>query len=160
MLKPRDSSAGAVSDGIDVASDYKLEENAPIGLGYRVPMIVASPWSRGGFVNAQVFDHTSTLMFLEDFLSKKKGENIRSEQISTWRRTICGNLSSAFRPYHGEKLKSPTPLVRNEVFDHIQNAKSKPKQYAASALKEEEVNDINTPIVGGAFGICQTRNRH
>jgi phospholipase C len=34
-----------------------------IGLGYRVPMIIASPWTRGGFVNSELFDHTSSLQF-------------------------------------------------------------------------------------------------
>ena len=45
-----------------------------IGLGYRVPLVIASPWSRGGYVNSQVFDHTSSLQFLEKFLSKKTGK--------------------------------------------------------------------------------------
>ena len=53
----------------------KKEEDVPgpIGLGFRVPLIVASPWSRGGYVNSQVFDHTSILQFLEVFLNKKFG---------------------------------------------------------------------------------------
>jgi phospholipase C len=37
----------------------------PYGLGIRVPMIVVSPWSRGGWVNSQLFDHTSLIRFLE-----------------------------------------------------------------------------------------------
>ncbi|HEV7761965.1 MAG TPA: alkaline phosphatase family protein, partial [Acidimicrobiales bacterium] len=37
----------------------------PYGLGLRVPMIVASPWTRGGWVNSQLFDHTSLIRFLE-----------------------------------------------------------------------------------------------
>src|SRR5262245_28299859 len=37
----------------------------PYGLGERVPMIVVSPWSKGGFVNSQLFDHTSVIKFLE-----------------------------------------------------------------------------------------------
>src|SRR5262249_51977077 len=37
----------------------------PIGLGVRVPMVVISPWSRGGWVNSQVFDHTSLIRFIE-----------------------------------------------------------------------------------------------
>ena len=37
----------------------------PYGLGVRVPMIVVSPWSRGGWVNSQLFDHTSLIRFLE-----------------------------------------------------------------------------------------------
>jgi phospholipase C len=141
--KPNDSSTGVVSKQIDVNADYKLDENAPIGLGFRVPMIVASPWSRGGFVNSQVFDHTSALMFLENFLSKKIGRNIKTGQVSSWRRAICGDLTSTFRPYHGEKLQIPTALVKNDVINHIQKVKSKPKQFPMSALKEADIAAIN-----------------
>ncbi|WP_432848582.1 phosphocholine-specific phospholipase C [Amycolatopsis sp. CA-161197] len=63
---------------------------APIGLGPRVPMTVISPWSRGGFVNSQVFDHTSVLRFLETWTG------VREPNISAWRREICGNLTSCF----------------------------------------------------------------
>src|SRR5690606_27497420 len=35
------------------------------GPGVRVPMYVISPWSRGGWVNSQVFDHTSVIRFME-----------------------------------------------------------------------------------------------
>jgi phospholipase C len=36
-------------------------DGAPIGLGFRVPCLVISPFSRGGFVCGDTFDHTSTL---------------------------------------------------------------------------------------------------
>ncbi|MEV6524594.1 phosphocholine-specific phospholipase C [Longispora sp. NPDC051575] len=62
----------------------------PIGLGPRVPMTVISPWSRGGWVNSQVFDHTSTLRFLEVLTG------VREPNISAWRRQVCGDLTSCF----------------------------------------------------------------
>jgi phospholipase C len=62
----------------------------PIGLGPRVPMTVISPWSRGGFVNSQVFDHTSVLRFLEQWTG------VREPNISAWRRALCGDLTSCF----------------------------------------------------------------
>ena len=37
----------------------------PYGLGIRVPTLVVSPWSRGGWVNSELFDHTSLVRFLE-----------------------------------------------------------------------------------------------
>ena len=49
----------------------KQARSGPIGLGYRVPMIIASPWTRGGWVNSQLFEHSSTLQFLETFISRK-----------------------------------------------------------------------------------------
>ena len=102
-----DPATGKASEGIDTSLDHvKLEKDIPgsIGLGFRVPLIVASPWSRGGYVNSQVFDHTSTLQFLEKFLSKKFGKDIRETNITPWRRTVCGDLTSIFRKYNGSKI--------------------------------------------------------
>lgn len=62
----------------------------PYGLGARVPMFVVSPWSRGGLVNSQVFDHTSVIRFLEARFG------VREPNISPWRRAVCGDLTSAF----------------------------------------------------------------
>lgn len=47
----------------EVAAEY--EGDAPIGLGLRVPMLVVSPWTVGGRVCSEVFDHTSLIQFLE-----------------------------------------------------------------------------------------------
>ncbi|MDI2129899.1 phosphocholine-specific phospholipase C [Yinghuangia seranimata] len=67
----------------------------PIGLGFRVPMIAISPWSRGGWVTSEVFDHTSVLRFLEVW-SAAIGKPATCPNISTWRRAVCGDLTSAF----------------------------------------------------------------
>ena len=66
------------------------------GLGFRVPMLIASPWSKGGYVCSQVFDHTSVLQLIENVLGHK-GKDVRETNISAWRRTVCGDLSSAFQ---------------------------------------------------------------
>ncbi|MBD8724126.1 phospholipase C, phosphocholine-specific [Oxalobacteraceae sp. CFBP 13708] len=60
------------------------------GPGPRVPMYVISPWSRGGWVNSQVFDHTSVLRFLETRFG------VIEPNISAYRRAVCGDLTSAF----------------------------------------------------------------
>jgi phospholipase C len=65
-------------------------DGAPIGLGPRVPMTVVSPWSRGGWINSEVFDHTSVLRFLELWTG------VREPNISAWRRRMCGDLTSCF----------------------------------------------------------------
>ena len=62
----------------------------PVGLGPRVPMIAVSPWSRGGYVNSEVFDHTSVIRFLEARFG------VPEPNISPWRRTVCGDLTSMF----------------------------------------------------------------
>jgi phospholipase C len=62
----------------------------PIGLGFRVPMLVVSPFARGGFVCSDTFDHTSILRFLET----RFGAEVPN--LSAWRRETCGDLTSAF----------------------------------------------------------------
>src|SRR6202171_5819659 len=61
----------------------------PIGLGFRVPMLILSPFSRGGFVSSDLFDHTSILRFLET----RFGAEVPN--LSAWRRATVGDLTSA-----------------------------------------------------------------
>lgn len=61
-----------------------------VGLGPRVPLIVASPWSTGGWVCSETFDHTSVIRLLETWLG------VEEPNISAWRREVCGDLTSAF----------------------------------------------------------------
>jgi phospholipase C len=73
-------------------SDYPPDRfvAGPYGLGVRVPMIVISPWSKGGFVNSQVFDHTSLIRFIESRFG------VMEPNITRWRRSVTGDLTSAF----------------------------------------------------------------
>ena len=72
------------------AADQESGLIRPFGLGPRVPMYVVSPWSKGGWVSSQVFDHTSVGQFLE----KRFGVLIPG--ISSWHRAVCGDMTSAF----------------------------------------------------------------
>jgi phospholipase C len=144
--KPGDTSTGQMSAGMDAEGEFVLleqelaapgikPENAresPVGLGYRVPLVVASPWSRGGWVNSEVCDITSTLMFLEKWLNKKTGKQIFEANISDWRRSICGDLTSVFRPYNGEQILLPDFINRDTYVKTIYNAKFKglPENFA------------------------------
>lgn len=143
FVVPGGSTGGKLSNGIDSHSDFATKEQWPIGLGYRVPMIIASPWSKGGFVNSEICDHTSTLMFLEKFLQKKTGKNLHCANISSWRRAVCGDLTSAFRPYKGEVFPLPEFLQKEKVITDIQNAKNKPEQGVPflSAKDKKLIND-------------------
>ncbi len=62
----------------------------PIGLGFRVPTFVVSPFSRGGLVCSDTFDHTSTLRFLETRFG------VRVPNLSAWRRRTTGDMTTAF----------------------------------------------------------------
>lgn len=65
-------------------------QGGPIGLGTRVPLLVISPWSKGGYVVSQVFDHTSVIRFIENRFG------VHEPNISPWRRAVVGDLTSAF----------------------------------------------------------------
>ncbi|MEV7401989.1 phosphocholine-specific phospholipase C [Streptomyces sp. NPDC091267] len=65
-------------------------EGKPSGLGMRVPMLVVSPWTIGGYVCSEVFDHTSVIRFLE------RWTGVKEPNIGDWRRTVTGDLTSAF----------------------------------------------------------------
>jgi phospholipase C len=69
------------------ASDFTP---GPYGLGVRVPMIVISPWSKGGWVNSELFDHTSLIRFLEQRFG------VTEPNITPWRREVAGDLTSTF----------------------------------------------------------------
>ena len=152
---PNDPENGKMSAGLDVTGEFVTKEQelaagfseedartSPVGLGYRVPLIIASPWSRGGWVNSEVCDITSTIKFMEKFISKKTGKNIEEPNISTWRRAVSGDLTSAFRPYNGEEISYPEWVDRNEYVQRIYNASFKdvPKNY--KALSETEARNI------------------
>ena len=61
----------------------------PIGLGVRVPQLVISPWSQGGWVDSTVYDHTSTIRLIEAWTG------VHEPNISAWRRAVCGDLTTA-----------------------------------------------------------------
>ena len=142
---------GKVSAGIDTEIEHvrlanelkqgvpeKGAREAPIGLGFRVPMLIASPWSRGGKVCSQLFDHTSTLQFLETFVNQKYKKDIRIENISAWRRTIAGDLTAAFAPFDG--ASKPLPFLKRDAFvETIYNAKFKDEPGMAQPLSDKEI---------------------
>lgn len=144
--KTGENRIGKVSEGIDTSLDFEPKKGANVGLGFRIPMIVASPWSRGGYVNSQIFDHTSSLMFLEKFLSHKKNKEIKCKTISPWRRIICGDLTSVFRPYTGEEQEDLTKENRESVITNIQKAKYKPVQNDGIPLTKNELILANKHI--------------
>ena len=67
----------------------------PYGLGARVPMLVVSPWSKGGWVNSEVFDHTSLIRFVQKRFGTPRAP-LDMPNITAWRGAVCGDLTSAF----------------------------------------------------------------
>ena len=96
-MPPADETQGW--SGISTAGEFEdydarpvgpIRGQHPLGLGIRIPAIIVSPWTRGGYVCSEVFDHVSTLKFLE------KRFGVAEPNISPWRRAVSGDLTSAF----------------------------------------------------------------
>ena len=160
---PKRPETGRTSRGIDATLEYTYADDelrqgvtkpyarsGPIGLGFRVPLIVASPWSRGGWVNSQLFDHTSTLHFLEHFLEQKFHKPVEEENISSWRRAICGDLRSAFRPFD-PKQERLNFLDRDKFVVSIQKARNKEAPSNFRKLTPDQIADINRDLFASEF---------
>jgi phospholipase C len=93
----------------------------PFGLGPRVPLLIVSPWTKGGFVNSQLFDHTSVIRFLEARFG------ITEPNITPWRRTVCGDLTSAF-DFSNPDVSMPRDLPATD--DAMQRADASCKRAA------------------------------
>lgn len=85
-----DTTVDSTLDHHLVASRQDGADRKVYGPGPRVPMYIVSPWSRGGWVNSQAFDHTSVLRFLEARFG------VKETNISPWRRAVLGDLTSCF----------------------------------------------------------------
>ena len=78
----------------------------PIGLGFRVPMIVCSPFSRGGKVYSGVLDHTSTLLFLE------RRFGVTAPNVTAWRRATVGDMTGALDIHRDNSIPTlPQPSL-------------------------------------------------
>ena len=92
-----------------VGTPREFVNGVPIGGGFRVPCIIVSPWTTGGWVCGQPFDHTSVLQFLEQFTG------VREPNISDWRRSTFGDLTSAFRILQANIKVPSSPDVRGPL---------------------------------------------
>ncbi|MER5939207.1 phospholipase C, phosphocholine-specific [Streptomyces sp. NPDC001928] len=134
-LPPKDASQGKST--VDVSLDlYKGDSKRPAGsygLGPRVPMLVVSPWSTGGYVCSETLDHTSILQFME------RRFGVKETNISPWRRAICGDLTSAFD--FSRKVSRPADLPETDEYepqDRERHPDYKPTPPADVAMPKQE----------------------
>jgi phospholipase C len=93
----------------------------PIGLGFRVPMIVISPLSVGGWVSSEVYDHTSVLRFMEEVFG------VEEPNISAWRRRTCGDLTRTLNVTPGRPAAFPAlPQTRDHLLDQYVTSQDQP----------------------------------
>jgi phospholipase C len=98
----------------------------PIGLGFRVPCIIVSPWTVGGYVNHDTFDHTSSIRLIE------KVTGVMNPNISAWRRQTVGDFTTALG------------AVPNGRFPRLPGTK------AELEAAENEVVEFQLPPIPGA----------
>jgi len=160
---PGHPETGEVSPGIDASVEYvelaqdqkrvgpKHARGGSIGLGYRVPMVIASPWSRGGCVCSQVFDHTSVLQFLEHFLTRRLGRKVEEPNISRWRRVVCGDLSASFQSSADARDATLSFPPRDEFLESIHQAQFKGLPSDFHPLSHEELERMRENPVASSL---------
>jgi phospholipase C len=100
-VRPPTPPAGTAEEFVTLNSPTGVAgAGLPVGLGFRVPCLIVSPWTIGGWVCSETFDHTSQLRFLE------RVTGVRETNISAWRRRTVGDLTSAFR-FGGPRHEAP-----------------------------------------------------
>ncbi|MDH6577395.1 phospholipase C, phosphocholine-specific [Kitasatospora sp. MAP5-34] len=105
----------------------------PYGLGQRVPMLVVSPWSKGGYVCSQTLDHTSIIQFIE------RRFGVHEPNISPWRRTVSGDLTAAFDFGRSDSCVPELPDTSGYLPpDRLRHADYVPKPPADPAMPRQE----------------------
>ena len=97
----------------------------PYGLGVRVPLFIVSPWSPGGWVCSETFDHTSLIRFIEARFG------VGEPQITPWRRAVCGDrprrsISRAF-PITSRRFRASPPISRTRARPRRATTRSRPR---------------------------------
>ncbi|WP_042301125.1 phosphocholine-specific phospholipase C [Paraburkholderia kururiensis] len=121
---------------VDVSADIHAADGLPFGLGARVPLLAVSPWSKGGAVCSQVFDHTSVIRFLEQRFG------VHEPNISPWRRAVCGDLTAAFDFAYPDGRVPPLPDTRTLV---------------AAALAQADLPAPRAPAMRGSSSVSLHR---
>jgi phospholipase C len=94
-VTPPTAPTGTPGEYVTAAGAPAYSLNQPIGLGVRVPMLVVSPFSTGGWVCSDVFDHTSQLQFLAKVFHSTGLDGSVSGNVSAWRQSTVGDLTAA-----------------------------------------------------------------
>jgi phospholipase C len=86
---PPTAPAGTPGEFITASASTEKDAPGPIGLGFRVPCVIVSPWTVGGFVVHDTFDHTSVTRLLELVTG------VVNPNITAFRRRTVGDFTSA-----------------------------------------------------------------
>src|ERR1700728_3595316 len=106
----------------------------PIGPGTRVPMLICSPWTRGGYVDSNVYDHTSMLQFLAAWTG------VKPANVTSWRASVTGDLTTAFdfeRPDFSIPTNIPT-LGQTWALTQLTGGSTNPPAQGAQKMPAQE----------------------
>jgi len=95
-------------------------DGMPIGAGFRVPCIIVSPWTQGGWIASETFDHTSVLRFLETLTG------VTIPNITPWRRATFGDLTSALGAYSSGTRFPRLPDTKTQLARAVQEVTTLP----------------------------------
>ena len=131
-------------------------QGRPLGLGFRVPMTIVSPWTVGGRVCSEVFDHTSVVRLLE------RVTGVRCPNISRWRRRVCGDLVSAFDFHRRDALSLPNEP--GPVPDFVERWKAEPggtapEQETGAAVALPTPYRLSAHVAGGVLHLQNEGSR-
>jgi phospholipase C len=124
----------------------------PVGLGFRVPCLVISPFSRGGYVCSELFDHTSLLRFIETRFG------VEVPNLSPWRRSVTGDMTAALalsRPPEASIPALPptslgqTSAAEQAVLDSLAGTLDLGIDYplpTANSMPSQETSPVRPPV--------------
>jgi len=125
-VTPPTAPAGTPGEYITASATTEADAPGPIGLGFRVPCIIVSPWTVGGYVSHDTFDHTSVIRLLETVTG------VVNPNITAWRRQAVGDLTSALGAFP------------NRRFPRL------PQTTAQLEAAENQVTEFQLPPIPGA----------
>ncbi|WFN92642.1 alkaline phosphatase family protein [Gordonia sihwensis] len=131
-------------------------EGKPMGLGFRVPMTIVSPWTVGGRVCSEVFDHTSVIRLMEAVTG------VRCPNISAWRRAVCGDLVSTFDFGRTDGLRVPAQPAPPPPFRRRWTARpggAAPTQETGTATALPTPYRLSANVVDGVLELVNTGRR-
>ncbi len=144
------STAGEWYDGTPTFYGAK-DVPGHFGLGLRVPMMVISPWSMGGWVCSETFDHTSIIRFLETRFG------VKSPNITPWRRAVCGDLTSAFDfSAAGGAAPAMPDTSAYKPADHSRHPDYVPTPPAVNSMPTQEKGTRPSRPLGYALDVAAT----
>jgi phospholipase C len=115
-------------------------DGLPIGGGVRVPAFIVSPWTVGGYVATEQFDHTSVLQFLESLTG------VQEPNITAWRRQTFGDLTSALGFSNGRASTfPPLPKTIGEFWEAEHEVETLPAPTIPGAVQTPPVQQTRRP---------------